>query len=212
MSANMMDEPELKALAASIHRSPIPTLVTDNRIADNPIVDVNQAFQDLTGYPRDEIIGRNCRLLNRSDSDSEGRSELRSAVAEGRPTIVELTNYRKDGTAFLNAVMIAPVLDASGAVAMFIGSQMEVAGADTGSALRRANALKRVSALSPRLRQTLELVASGYRNKQIGGRLGIEEKTVKMHRARLLQALGVDSTAEAIRIAVEAGLPPSDPG
>ena len=49
-------------------------------------------------------------------------------------------------------------------------------------------------------------MASGYRNKQIGGMLSIGEKTVKMHRARLLQALDITNSAEAIRIAVEAGM------
>jgi DNA-binding NarL/FixJ family response regulator len=46
----------------------------------------------------------------------------------------------------------------------------------------------------------------GYRNKQIGPRLGINEKTVKMHRAGLLSRLGVPTSADAIRIAVEAEL------
>jgi DNA-binding NarL/FixJ family response regulator len=52
-------------------------------------------------------------------------------------------------------------------------------------------------------------MAMGYRNKQIGGQLGIEEKTVKMHRSRLIEALGVKTSADAIRIAVEAGIAPS---
>ena len=77
--------------------------------------------------------------------------------------------------------------------------------------IKRTRAKDIVSKLTPRLRQTLALMTSGYRNKQIGGFLGIEEKTVKMHRARLLQALGVKTSADAIRIAVEAGLCPTDP-
>jgi DNA-binding NarL/FixJ family response regulator len=121
---------------------------------------------------------------------------------------VEITNYRKDGTAFRNAVMLAPVHGDDGSVALFIGSQMEVQ-AQSGSSLRRTHARKLVETLTPRLRQTLELVTMGYRSKQIGGFLGINEKTVKMHRARLIKALGVKTTADAIRIAVEAELIPS---
>ncbi|WP_317617540.1 LuxR C-terminal-related transcriptional regulator [Sphingomonas daechungensis] len=131
---------------------------------------------------------------------------LRTAVASGEPAIVELTNYRKDGSPFRNAVMLAPVRAEDGSVAMFIGSQMEVAAV---SRPRQAKALERIRTLTPRLRQTLELVAMGYRNKQIGGFLGIEEKTVKMHRSRLIEALGVKTTADAIRIAVEAEIVPT---
>jgi DNA-binding NarL/FixJ family response regulator len=52
----------------------------------------------------------------------------------------------------------------------------------------------------------LELMARGLLNKQIAWELKISEKTVKMHRALALERLGVRSSAEAIRLAVEAGL------
>ncbi|MCL6730712.1 PAS domain-containing protein [Sphingomonas hankyongi] len=206
MHERITDEHELEAMRASIHQTPIATIVTDNRLDDNPIVEVNAAFEALTGYRPDEILGRNCRFLSGPGTEPESRAALRSAVAQGRPTIVELMNYRKDGTPFRNAVMLAPVLDTEGAVVMFIGSQMEVARADSAAASRRAKALELVDRLTSRQRQILELMASGYRNKQIGGTLGIGEKTVKMHRVRLLQALGVTTSAESIRLAVEAGI------
>jgi PAS domain S-box-containing protein len=196
-------------LRASIHRTPIATIVTDNRAADNPIIEANDAFLALTGYSRSEIMGRNCRFLAGRGTESEAQSALREAVAAGSPAIVELTNYRKDGTPFRNAVMLAPVLDAEGSVSMFVGSQMDVGAAGAGSGLRQTRARELVARLTPRLRQTLELMAMGYRNKQIGGFLGIEEKTVKMHRSRLIEALGVNTSADAIRIAVEAGIAPS---
>jgi PAS domain S-box-containing protein len=205
----LTEDTDVDGLKASIHRTPIATIVTDNLLYDNPIVEVNGAFEALTGYPREEILGRNCRFLNRPGTDSVARDELRSAVAQGRPTIVELLNYRKNGTPFRNAVMVAPILDAEGKVRLFIGSQMEVHQTGSASGLRRENAINLVSRLTPRLKQILELMASGYRNKQIGGMLGIGEKTVKMHRTRLFKALRVGTSAEAIRIAVEAGIPPS---
>lgn len=206
MSEGISDKYELESIKASIHQTPIATIVTDNRLHDNPIVEVNQAFEVLTGYPRDEILGRNCRFLSGSGTDPDARAELRSAVAQGRPTIIELLNYRKDGTPFRNAVMLAPILDADGAVVLFIGSQMEVDPAVSTAGLRRVRALELASRLTSRQRQILELLVSGYRNKQIGAMLGIGEKTVKMHRVRLLQALGAANSAEAIRIAVEAGI------
>jgi PAS domain S-box-containing protein len=201
---------ELRELRASIHRTPIATIVTDNRATDNPIVEVNDAFLRLTGYEREEVVGLNCRFLAGRGSEPEAQAALRAAVANGAPTIIEITNYRKDGTPFRNAVMLAPVCGEDGSVAMFIGSQMEVqSGGGAGAGLRETQARMLVGKLTPRLRQTLELMAMGYRNKQIGGFLGIEEKTVKMHRARMIEALGVRTSADAIRIAVEAGIVPS---
>jgi PAS domain S-box-containing protein len=197
------------ALRRSICRTPIPTILTDNRAADNPIVEANDAFVVLTGYSRDEIVGRNCRFLAGRGTEPEAQSVLRRAVLEGKPAMVEITNYRKDGTPFRNAVMLAPVCDEDGSVSMFIGSQMDIGANGAGDGLRRTRSRELVEQLTPRLRQTLELMAMGYRNKEIGGFLGIGEKTVKMHRSRLLEALGVKTSADAIRIAVEAEVVPS---
>lgn len=196
----------LVAIASSIELTPIATCVTDNRRADNPIVAVNEAFCRLSGYQRDEIMGRNCRLLAGPTTEPEARATLRQAVARGDATIVELTNFRKDGSAFRNAVMIAPIKDESGAVIFFYGSQMVVGATVAGAGLREEKARGLVASLSKRQRQVLGLMSTGQRNKQIGFELGIDEKTVKMHRARLLKALQVPTSADAIRIAVEAGL------
>ena len=193
-------------LRASIHRTPMATIITENCAPDNPIVEVNEAFLALTGYSKAEVVGRNCRILAGRGTEAEAQSVLREAVSAGGPAIVELTNYRKDGTPFCNAVMLAPVHDARGTVAMFIGSQMDVGIAGQGSGLRQTRARALIAKLTPRLRQTLELMAIGYRNRQIAGALGIEDKTVELHRSRLLAALGVRTSADAIRIAVEAGL------
>ena len=201
-----------EGLLASIDHSPIASVITAARLADNPIVAVNRRFCELTGYGREEIVGRNCRFLAGRATEPDARARLRRAVAEGRPILVELTNYRKDGSAFLNAVMIAPVVGDDGEVAYFLGSQMDV-GAGAGlSTSRRQQAGDLVRTLTPRQHQVLEHMIAGYRNKQIAGFLAIDEKTVKMHRASLLTRLGVGSSAEAIRVGVEAGVQLSDPG
>lgn len=72
--------------------------------------------------------------------------------------------------------------------------------------IRQVRARSLVAKLPVRQRQVLEAMAGGQLNKQIAFMLGIAEKTVKMHRALLLERLGVATSAEAIRIAVEAGL------
>ncbi len=204
-----MVEKASEAIRRSIHRTPIATIVTDNSSPDNPIVEANDAFVALTGYPLDEVLGQNCRFLAGPGTEPEAQSVLRRAILDGKPAIVEITNYRKDGTPFRNAVMLAPICGQDGAVALFIGTQMDVGASVEGNGLRRTRARELVATLTPRLRQTLELLAVGYRNKQIGGLLGIDEKTVKMHRSRLLDALGVKTTADAIRIAVEAEIAPN---
>ena len=103
--------------------------------------------------------------------------------------------------------MIAPLFDADGKLEYFLGSQVDLGVADDASmASRRARAAALVAELPERQRQVLEAMAKGTLNKQIAFDLGIAEKTVKMHRMLMLERLGGITTAEAIRIAVEAGL------
>ena len=90
----------------SIQHSPIATVVSDPKIADNPIVAVNAAFLELTGYSEDEVIGRNCRFLRGPDTENTQTAKLREAIYERRPTLAELINYRKDGSEFWNEFSI----------------------------------------------------------------------------------------------------------
>ncbi|TCU52295.1 LuxR family transcriptional regulator [Novosphingobium sp. PhB57] len=185
-----------------ISNSRVAAVVSDPRLTDNPIVACNAAFLDLTGYGREEVVGRNCRFLRGAGTEAEQTQRLRDAIAAHRPVMVELTNYRKDGSAFCNAVMVAPLFDASGNLQYFLGSQMAIDGT-SGSRLERARDL--MESLSPRQRQILEALARGQLNKQIAFDLQLTERTIKMHRAAMLRALDVRTAAEAIRIAVEAG-------
>ena len=204
----MSSAAQIEALIASIRLTSIATVVTNPRLPDNPIIAVNAAFEELTGHRADEVMGRNCRLLRGPETEPEASDKLRKAIAEGRATMAELLNYRRDGTPFRNAVMIAPVFFDDGETpALFIGSQMEVPPDRSSDAMARSvRARARLEGLTPRQRQVLQLMAQGLLNKQIAYKLGISDKTVKMHRAALLSALGARVSADAIRIAVEAGL------
>ena len=196
-----------RGLFASIAHTPVATVITDPRRADNPIVAANAAFLDLTLYSEAEVVGQNCRLLAGPGTEPEPRRILREAVAAARPALAEMTNYRKDGSSFRNTVMIAPVFDGDGRLAYFIGSQLELSDPTEATAtLRRQRARELVEGLTERQRQVLREMMQGFRNKQIAPHLGINEKTVKMHRAGLLVRLGVPTSADAIRIAVEAEL------
>ncbi len=193
------------SLKAMIATSPIAAVISDPRRPDNPIVECNDAFVALTGYSADEIIGQNCRFLTGPGTETELSEQLRSAIRERRPVLVEILNYKKDGTSFRNAVLVAPIFGSDGSLEYFLGSQMEVGDAVLLRGERQAEARARIDALSPRQREVLLLMAKGNLNKQIGYSLGLSERTVKMHRAALLKALGVATTADAIRVAVEAG-------
>ena len=128
-------------------------------------------------------------------------------IAARRPVLTEIINYRRDGEPFRNGVMITPLFDEDGELEWFLGSQVDLGPPDPNSlAMRRRRASMLVADLPSRQRQVLELMAGGMLNKQIAWQLKISEKTVKMHRALLLERLGVATSAEAIRIAVEADL------
>src|SRR5512139_483088 len=143
------EEDDFRDLLESIHRSPIATIVTDNRRPDNPILEANDAFLRLTGYGRHEVIGRNCRFLAGPATEPEVRSAIRRAVMAGEPIVAELINYRKDGSPFRNALMIAPICDASGRVALFMGSQMDSEASHGATGLRASRAKSAVAGLTP---------------------------------------------------------------
>ena len=101
-------------------------IVTDPKQPDNPVVDVNPAFERITGYAEDETIGRNCRFLQGPDTEGEEIETMRRAISEEGDCQVVLKNYRKDGTAFWNEIKIAPVRDSDGRLTHFVGILTDV--------------------------------------------------------------------------------------
>ena len=100
--------------------------VTDPNQHDNPIVYVNSAFLDLTGYTEEEVLYRNCRFLQGPDTTPESIQTIRSAVANDNRATIEIVNYRKDGTSFVNALQIGPIRNADGETILCFGSQLDV--------------------------------------------------------------------------------------
>jgi PAS domain S-box-containing protein len=124
-----------RAIAASLNG----ILFVDAQQPDFPIVYVNPAFEDLTGYDAAEVIGRNCRFLQNEDRDQPDIAKIREAMAESRPVQAVLRNYRKDGSRFWNELRLAPVWDAAGHLTHYIGVQTDVTDRIEGeSELRRA--------------------------------------------------------------------------
>ena len=122
--ASLLDRSELAFIA--VERAQMPMVVTDPRQPDNPIVLANRAFLELSGRGPDEVIGRNCRFLQGEATDGGAVAEIRQAAAEGRDCVVELLNYRKDGSSFWNRLFISPVRDKDGALIYFFASQQDV--------------------------------------------------------------------------------------
>jgi len=87
---------------------------------------VNRAFEDLTGYMAEEVLGRNCRFLQRQDTDPAAVDEVRRAIAAKVDVSVECYNYRKDGSGFWNALYLSPVFDEAGGLLYFFASQLDV--------------------------------------------------------------------------------------
>ncbi|WP_292289922.1 PAS domain-containing protein [Marivita sp.] len=107
--------------------SKVAMVLTNPRLPDNPIVYVNRAFQNLTGYTSDMALGRNCRFLQ-CDQTSEAKvADLRNAVAQGEEHSTVLLNARANGEQYLNALLIAPIHDDEGDLVYFVGLQSEVA-------------------------------------------------------------------------------------
>lgn len=148
-------------------------VLTDPSLPDNPIVYVNEAFARMTGYPPEEVLGRNCRFLQRGVGDPHAIAAMRDAIRDLRPVAVTVTNARRDGTEFENEVHIAPVRDEHGRLVRFVGVQVDVSEHRAGRADRLAMAegsrrlaeaaLRRtrfLSDASPRLDATLDRVAA----------------------------------------------------
>jgi PAS domain S-box-containing protein len=101
--------------------APEGILVADIRQADAPIIYVNSAFETITGYAREEVIGKNCRYLQGSDRLQPQIGTLRAALAAGSATQVRLRNYRKNGTMFWNDLHLVPIHGPAAAPTYYAG-------------------------------------------------------------------------------------------
>ncbi|MCX4143421.1 EAL domain-containing protein [Paraburkholderia sp. SEWSISQ10-3 4] len=106
-----------RALDASVNA----ILITAPSPAGNLIEYVNPAFMRITGYDPAEVIGHDCRVLQRDDRDQEGVALIRQALAANREVSAVVRNYRKDGALFWNQLFIAPVPNAEGVITHHIG-------------------------------------------------------------------------------------------
>jgi len=112
--------------------------ISDPRRPDDPLLWVTPSFGRLTGYPAEEVLGRNCRFLQGPATDPEAVAEIRAALRAQQPVTTTLLNYRKDGTAFWNQLSLSPVFDGHRQLVSFVGVQTDVTERVRGEAEREA--------------------------------------------------------------------------
>ena len=111
---------------AAVRATRMPMIITDPRRHDNPVVFANSSFCRLTGYTREEILGRNCRFLQGPATDPATVKRIHDAVERVEPIEIDIQNHRKDGSIFWNRLLMAPVFDGYGKLAYFFASQVDV--------------------------------------------------------------------------------------
>lgn len=111
-----------RAIAASTNG----ITIVDAAQPDLPVIFVNPAFEQITGYNAQEVLGRNCRFLQNNDRSQSALAEIRQAIKKGQSCTAVLRNYRKDGVLFWNELNISPIFDNQGNVTHFVGIQVDI--------------------------------------------------------------------------------------
>lgn len=108
--ARMADQvQELSIFGSVVDHSIVGISIADMRQHDQPLIYVNQAFSQVTGYSKELALGYNCRFLQGLDTDPAEIRRIREAIAAGDAYSGEVLNYRVDGTRFWNRLTLYPV-------------------------------------------------------------------------------------------------------
>jgi PAS domain S-box-containing protein len=118
--------PTAETIIRAVDEAPIGITISDPSLPDNPMVYINEAYEELTGYDAELTVGRNCRFLQGPDTEEAAVAEMREAIENREPVDVEVINYREDGTPYWNHVTIAPLFDEDGDLTHFVGFQNDV--------------------------------------------------------------------------------------
>lgn len=189
---------DMGLIAEALKDSQLSFVVVDIRAADNPIIYANKAFEFLTGFGQQEILGRNCRFLQGDDTDQDGRHIVHRALEKREPCHAVLRNYRKNGTRFLNHLRLSPIRNRHGTVTHYFGCQMEL---DIHDLIRmRDGALQNAHELTPREHEMLSQIVKGQSTKGAARSLGISPRTAEKHRQSLMRKLGVANAVELVRL------------
>ena len=150
-------------LAGVIDNSAVSVSVADLRISGTPLVYVNDAFTELSGYGREEVLGQNCRFLSAEEPDSPVRTNLRKAVETASVCEFELQNRRRDGEIFWNRLSLYPIDGEDGQPRYLVATQVDI------TAEKEAEAAREMA--SRRLRSALSTTSEGFLLLNPNGRI-----------------------------------------
>jgi PAS domain S-box-containing protein len=122
VSEPVPSEDDLIAMLDSEERS-MSVVITNPALPDNPMIYVSEEFEDQTGYPTEEVLGRNCRFLQGPDTDPNAVEAIRAALKAKTTFTIDILNYRKSGEPFMNRLRIRPLFDDNGYLAYYVGAQ-----------------------------------------------------------------------------------------
>jgi len=119
-------EEQLLLLKRAVESARNGICITNPRSGDNPIIYVNDAFLQMSGFERHQVLGRNCRFLQRDDRDQAVITNIREAIKHEQTITTVLRNYKRDGTLFWNELTLSPVHDENGNLINFVGVQNDI--------------------------------------------------------------------------------------
>ena len=93
---------------------------------DMPLVYVNKAFENITGYSMEEVVGKNCRFMQGKEREQEARHKMKEAIKNQQPVEITFRNYRKNGELFFNHLEMSPLFDSNGKLLYYLGVQLDV--------------------------------------------------------------------------------------
>ncbi|ATX65210.1 PAS domain-containing protein [Roseinatronobacter bogoriensis subsp. barguzinensis] len=121
----MMDQATLRGMLEA-DETEMSVVFSDPHLPDNPMIYVSEEFEAHTGYSPDEALGRNCRFLQGPETSPYAIEAIRNALRAQTRFTIDILNYRKDGSAFVNRLRIRPIYDADGRLLFFAGAQNPV--------------------------------------------------------------------------------------
>jgi diguanylate cyclase (GGDEF)-like protein/PAS domain S-box-containing protein len=125
MSADSRPSIDPRLLQALVESAPDGVVVCEARAGDWPVVFVNAAMEQLTGYDASAFYGHDLSFLHATDHDQEGLTKIRDALRDGSACHTTLRNYRRDGTMFWNEVSLTPLRNPDGQVTHFASFHRE---------------------------------------------------------------------------------------
>ena len=124
---NSSSQPDLiRNLKKVLDKSLEGAVISDMRQEGQPLVYCNDTFVRMTGYEKDEVMGKNCKFLQEDDTQQEGLTVLRSALEKGEACKVVLRNYRKNGELFYNRLSLSPIKNKDGEITHYLGIQDDI--------------------------------------------------------------------------------------